>query len=441
MRNSAFDDFIELKSESETKLKNNSYFLFTSNGLSTSRDAWCYNFSENIVDRNINKSISFYNEQAIDFIEKKRLNPNLEVDNFIDLDSTKISWDRQQKKDVAKGKQYTYENQSIITGIYRPYYKQKVYFNRNFNNCVFQLPKLFPNKNLTNLVILTSGKGDSKDFSALISSLLPCYDTLGKTQVFPLYYYEENKVQQKGLFDTKESQKYVRRDAISDFILERAKTQYGKSVTKEDIFYYVYGFLHSKEYRETFANDLKKMLPRLPLVENVKDFWAFSKAGRQFAELHLNYETVTPSPDVTVTGDDGKTYIVDKMRFPKKDQKDTIHYNNKITVSNIPAKAYEYVVNGKSAIEWIMERYQVSTHKESGITNDPNDWAKEVGNPRYILDLLLSIINVSVQTVDMVNALPKLDFGAEPTETKVVKMYETREDENISIAAEPVHDE
>ncbi len=262
-------------------------------------------------------------------------------------------------------------------------------------------------------------------------------------QCFPLYYYEENKATQKGLFDTDGSQKYVRRDAISDFILERAKQQYGKTVTKEDIFYYVYGFLHSKEYRETFANDLKKMLPRLPLVETVTDFWAFSKAGRKLAELHLNYETVAPSPDVTVTGDDGKTYSVDKMRFPKKDQKETINYNSKITISNIPAKAYEYVVNGKSAIEWIMERYRVTTDlnakgEGSGITNDPNDWAKEVGNPRYILDLLLSIINVSVQTVDIVNSLPKVDFGTEPTDNNVIKMYPTREeDEQINIAAEP----
>ena len=193
-------------------------------------------------------------------------------------------------------------------------------------------------------------------------------------------------------------------------MLEMAHKQYGKNVTKEDIFYYVYGFLHSKEYRETFANDLMKMLPRLPLVETVTDFWAFSKAGRKLAELHLNYETVAPHPDVNVSGDDGKSYTVEKMRFPKKDQKDSIIYNSKITVSNIPAQAYEYVVNGKSAIEWIMERYQVTTHKESGITNNPNDWAAEVGNPRYILDLLLSIINVSVQTVQIVSELPKLKF-------------------------------
>jgi predicted helicase len=200
----------------------------------------------------------------------------------------------------------------------------------------------------------------------------------------------------------------------------------------------VYGFLHSNEYRETFANDLKKMLPRLPLVEEVKDFWAFSNAGRKLAELHLNYEMVAPFEDTKVSGDDGKFYTVDKMRFPKKDQKDTIIYNSKITISNIPAKAYEYVVNGKSAIEWIMERYQVSTHKESGITNNPNDWATETDNPRYILDLLLSVINVSMQTVEIVNSLPKVDFGSSSNESKMVKMYSTQdESDEMNIAAEP----
>jgi predicted helicase len=152
------------------------------------------------------------------------------------------------------------------------------------------------------------------------------------------------------------------------------------------------------------------MLPRLPLVEDVRDFWKFSKAGRALAELHINYESVPPYKGVKVTGAESKFYTVEKMRFPKKDQKDTIYYNSKITIENIPAKAYEYVVNGKSAIEWIMERYEIKTHKESGIRNDPNDWSKEVGNPRYILDLLLSVINVSVQTVEVVEGLPEVKF-------------------------------
>src|SRR5690606_9924377 len=185
---------------------------------------------------------------------------------------------------------------------------------------------------------------------------------------------------------------------------------YGKNVRKEDIFYYVYGILHSPDYRTAFANDLKKMLPRIPLVEDVRDFWKFSKAGRQLAELHINYESVPPYGGVQVSGEDSGFLKVEKMRFPKKGQKDTIIYNSKIVVSNIPEKAYEYVVNGKSDIEWIMERYAVTTHKDSGIKNDPNDWAEEVGNPRYILDLLLSIVNVSVQTVEIVEGLPTISF-------------------------------
>jgi predicted helicase len=232
--------------------------------------------------------------------------------------------------------------------------------------------------------------------------------------IFPLYFYEERKKNSPSLFDVAGEREYIRRDGVSDFILERAQKQYGKNVSKEDIFYYVYGILHSPDYRETFANDLKKMLPRIPLVEDVRDFWAFSKAGRKLAELHINYETVPPHPEVLVTGAENNYFIVEKMRFPKglkaKDKPNTIIYNSQITVSNIPAKAYEYVVNGKSAIEWIMERYQVTVDKASGIKNDPNDWAKEVGNPRYILDLLLSVINVSVQTVEIVAGLPKLEF-------------------------------
>jgi predicted helicase len=153
------------------------------------------------------------------------------------------------------------------------------------------------------------------------------------------------------------------------------------------------------------------MLPRIPLVEKVADFWNFSKAGRQLADLHLNYETVPTHPDVTIMGAEDGYFTVSKMKFIEKNRKDTIIYNSKITISGIPDKAYRYVVNGRSAIDWIIERYQVTTDNKSGITNDPNDWARELGNPRYILDLLLSIINLSVQTVDIVNGLPKLEFG------------------------------
>ena len=269
----------------------------------------------------------------------------------------------------------------------------------------------FPGKTAYNIVICVS-PSSSDGLSLLITNCIANLHFNGDTQSFPLYYYEERQKSSPTLFDAGSENEFIRRDGVSDFILERAQKLYGNRVTKEDIFYYVYGILHSPEYRTRFANDLKKMLPRIPLVDEPREFWLFSKAGRELAELHINYESVPPYKGVTVTGAEKGLFNVDKMRFPKKGEKETIIYNSYITISNIPDQAYEYVVNGKSAIEWIIERYQITTHKESGITNDPNDWAKEVSNPRYILDLLLSVINVSVKTVGIVEGLPELRFEA-----------------------------
>ncbi len=438
MRNNSFENFIQLDSDKKFDPKSKSFFLTYSLGVATGRDSWAYNFSKERLSYNMQNTVHFYNKQSEDFKKEKKNNTQLTVDEFIDTNPEKISWNRNLKQDIDKFKIHSFNNENIVTGHYRPFCKQKMYFDKDFNAMLYQNKKLFPSPKLSNIVFSVNGLGATVPFSTLAINNISDLGLISAGQCFPLYYYEENNIVQKGLFDTDESQKYIRRDAISDFILERAREQYGKSVTKEDIFYYVYGFLHGKNYREIFANDLKKMLPRLPLIENVKDFWAFSKAGRQLAELHLNYETVAPYTGVSVNGDDGKTYTVEKMRFPKRDQKETIHYNSKITIHNIPPLAYEYVVNGKSAIEWIMERYQVTTHKESCIVNDPNDWSAEAGNSRYILDLLLSVINVSVQTVNIVNSLPIVDFLSEVTLDNEVKMYPTKEDdEQINIAAEP----
>jgi predicted helicase len=434
-RSEGFENLVELAPEKKQDTKSSSFFIINTNGVVSGRGNWVNNFSSNSLKNNVNRMIDFLNNQTDEYKLAIKNNSTLNASEFIDTDESKIKWDDKLIRKVSQGKHLQFDLHCLRKTYRTPFCKEIIYFNEDLNWSRVLLPKVFPTPSTNNLIISCIGKGASRDFSVLISDNIIDYHFEQNGQCFPLYFYEENKLQQKGLFDDGEVQKYVRRDAISDFILGRAKEQYGKSVTKEDIFYYVYGFLHSVEYRETFANDLKKMLPRLPLVETVTDFWAFSKAGRKLAELHLNYETVAPSHDVTVTGDDGKTYSVDKMRFPKKDQKETIHFNSKITVSNIPSKAFEYVVNGKSAIEWIMERYRITTDlnskgEGSGIVNDPNDWAKEVGNPRYILDLLLSIISVSVQTVDIVNSLPKVDFGIELNGTEVVgKAPSTDEDD------------
>jgi predicted helicase len=238
--------------------------------------------------------------------------------------------------------------------------------------------------------------------------MLPDLELIGKSQCFPLYYYAKNENQQLSFLEAGEE--YIRHDGVTDFILKECRALYNPKVTKEDIFYYVYGLLHSKDYRERFAADLKKMLPRLPLVEKPADFWAFSKAGRELAELHLNYENYNEHPyAVVVNGDKTGDFRVDKMSFIEKGDKTGIRYNSHITITNIPFAAYEYVVNGKSAIEWIMERYRVTTDKESQIKNDPNDWATEHDKPRYILDLLLSVIVVSVETARIVERLPGLE--------------------------------
>ncbi|KAA6326759.1 hypothetical protein EZS27_024177, partial [termite gut metagenome] len=425
-RNNIFEMFIPLDPKEKFDVTSSSFFLTHSLGVATGRDAWTYNFSKEKLIENMKRTIDFYNNQSIEFKKKNFNNQHINVDGFIDTNSLKISWNRNLKQDLEKYKTHSFNRNNIIIGNYRPFCKQNMYFDKGFNAMLYQNKKLFPTPYHPNIVFSVNGLGATIPFSSLAINNISDLGLISAGQCFPLYYYEENKTQQKSLFDTKTGDDYIRRDAVSDFILKRAKEQYGKNVTKEDIFYYVYGFLHSPAYRKTFANDLKKMLPRLPLVDDVRDFWAFSKAGRKLAKLHLNYESVERYPGLlelheplTITdvlkqaGKEELEYIdyrVEKMRFSKKDKKDTIIYNSRITIKNIPEKAYQYVVNGKSAIEWIMERYQITTHKESGIINDPNDWAKEIGKSKYILDLLLSVINVSVQTVEIVEGLPEVRF-------------------------------
>lgn len=409
-RNGIFETLIPLGDKEDKKAQ--TFFVpYYSNGLKTQRDAWCYNSSSIKLQNNIQNSINFYNEQRDLFTQAKINKAKVELQNIISFDNTKFSWSDNTLNGITSNKEILFEKKSIITSIYRPFFKQKLYFNRSLNERVYQMPKIFHSGNQENVVICVQGLGVNKNYSVLISKILPDLGFNASCQCFPLYYYEEKDKKQQSLFDGNAEDALVRRDAISNFAYEQAKKIYGNSTTREDIFYYIYGMLHSQDYKEMFASDLKKMLPRLPLLDEPREFWKFSKAGRELAELHINYEKVLAYPDVTITGEESQFFKVEKMRFPKKDQKDTIIFNSKITITNIPEKAYEYQVNGKSAIEWIMERYQLSTHKESGIRNDPNDWAEEVGNPRYILDLLLSIINLSVQTTDIVNGLPKLEFN------------------------------
>ncbi|MBI20356.1 MAG: helicase [Euryarchaeota archaeon] len=415
-RNEVFDTFIAIQPDKKFNTKSQSFFKTYAVGVATNRDAWSYNFSKNKLKFNMTKMIDFFNQQTKDYQNALKKNKELKIEDFISEDLNKIKWTVKLKKELSKNNYHSFKEKDIVESCYRPYNKQKLYYNKEYVERPGLSSQFFPSKDIINYVIYTHGLGGNKPYSSLmLDSIIDLNCLEAGAQGFPLYYYEKNESKQNTLFDTNTKDEYIKRDGVSDFVLNRAVKLYGKSVTKEDIFYYVYGILHSKEYKKTFANDLKKMLPRIPLVERPKDFWAFSKAGRQLAELHVNYESVSAHPDVVIKGEESEFYTVEKMHFPKKEQKDIILYNSKITLSNIPEKAYQYIVNGKPAIEWIMERYRVTVDlnkkgEGSGIKNDPNDWSAEVDNPRYILDLLLSVINVSTQTVDIVNDLPKLDF-------------------------------
>lgn len=404
-----------------------------SNGLKTGRDNWIWSFSKESIRYNMKGCTEFFNQQSKD----------LSCGNIADItyDKTKISWDEGIINKCKSNGSLDYSDNYITEGFYRPFSKQQLYYYKPWLQRTYQLPKIFK-KDTENLVICVPGIGNTKPFTVFFTNSIPDLGLNAGTQCFPLYWYEERGEKKAGnqleLFGQEEGEsKYIRHDGVSDWILKEVRSRYGNltSISKEDIFYYVYGLLHSEEYHTRFADDLRKSLPRIPIVDKVADFVAFNKAGRALADLHLNYESVAACPEVKVTelgkkedyideetgetvlnGDAFNYYSVEKMRFPSgqkaKDKPSTIIYNPHITLEHIPAVAYDYVVNGKSAIEWIMERYQVTIDKDSLIKNDPNDWSREHNQPRYILDLLLSVINVSVQTVAIVKGLPALNLGA-----------------------------
>lgn len=418
-RDDSFGEFISLGDKKDKA--NSSLFLNYSRGAESGRDAWSYNSSFTKLSSNIGSMISFYQEQLKGFKQS-----NLPLDKFINTDSTKISWTSSLKKHLEKHKVINFDMSMIRDSAYRPFFKQKIYFSNDLVHRVGQFPNILPSQNTDNLLICLTLSG-TKGFSLQITNLIPDLHLIGDSQCFPLYLYEEvindKKVGSSDLFDnsldlTVSETKYKRKDGISDEGLQHFQAAYpNEQITKEDIFYYTYGLLHSEEYRERYADNLTKELPRIPCVKKAEDFWAFSKAGRDLAHWHLNYETVEPYKASLDTGStlysqlSAEDFYVEKMKFAKKGEKGTVIYNKRITIKDIPVEAYEYVVNGKPALEWVMERQGVSTHKDSGIVNDANDWAIEtMNNAAYPLELFLRVITVSLETMKIVKALPKLDI-------------------------------
>ena len=283
------------------------------------------------------------------------------------------------------------------------------------------MPKLFPKADSHNITLCVTGKS-RYSFSALavghITDSSCVMGINGTSQCFPLYWYEKVSKNPPAI-ESETKVEYMRRDAISDYIVDRAIALYARDITKEDIFYYIYGMLHSAMYQQRFAENLAREQPRIPKVRTSTDFWAFSRAGRKLGDLHVNYETVPEFDGASVEGPNEPKpthYRVEKMKYGKQQDKNkdktVIHYNKHFTIRKIPLDAYDYVINGRSAIESVMKYQSVTTDNASGITKDANEYAIETMNdPRYPLSLLLRVITVSLETMKIVNSLPTLDVA------------------------------
>ncbi|EMF0071036.1 DEAD/DEAH box helicase, partial [Enterococcus hirae] len=331
----------------------NSYFGIKDIGIVTNRDAWVSNFSKIDVAKNVRRMIDNYNAE-VDKLEK--VSEAIDIKNlssFVTNDESKISWAASLKMAAVRHEKMTYDSENILLSMYRPFTKKYLYRARILNERPRKSFQTFPNTDSHNLSINVSGAGFKGNFSTLITKEVTFMDMINKSRNLPKYIYEQD-----GLFEGKLD-----------------------NVSNDMDFYYIYGILHSEEYRIKYDNDLQKALPRIP---EVKDKEKYVEIGRKLADLHLNYEDIPAYGGVNIRfKSDNPSFKVKKMKHPKRAQLDTIIFNEDIVITDIPERAYEYVVNGKPAIEWIIDQYQVKKDKKSGIVDDPNEFSD---NPKYIFN-------------------------------------------------------
>ena len=367
-------------------------FAGYSNGVKTNRDAWAYNFSRDSLISNMGRMIDTYNEQV--FKWDRRGNQGVTVDAFVIDDNAKISWSGDLKQKLERGKTGRFSVRKVRQSLYRPFTKSNLYFDRLMNNRVYVFPTIFPTPETEreNRVICVSGVGSNKPFQTLVVETIPCLDMLEKTQCFPFYTYEEDGSN--------------RRENITDWALDLFRAHYrDDTISKWDIFHYVYGLLHHPRYRDRYKANLRRELPRIPFAP---DFRAFEEAGARLAQLHVGYEKQqeyrlrqVETPDMPLD------WRVEKMRLSK--DKTQLRYNDFLTLDGIPTESFNYRLGNRSALEWIIDQYRVKTHKRSGIVNDPN----RADDPQYIVRLIGKVISVSLETVEIVEALPDLGVGEE----------------------------
>ena len=391
-----FDRFMRLGSKATKAARreeDESIFKTYSGGVKTNRDTWAYNFNRTVLTENIRKTIDTYNSHVSKW--DRRTNQQANIDSFVVYDDKAIKWSSGLKHNLKRGQIAEFEEVRIRQSLYRPYTKSTLYFDRILNDRVLVFPSIFPTvkSEIENRVIwLKVGKEWS--MFALMTSIIPDHLPQSGSQCFPFYTYDEDGAN--------------RRENITDWALREFQTHYeDPTIAKWDIFHYVYALLHHPEYRERFAADLKRDLPRIPYAP---DFWGFANAGARLAEIHLGYEEVdeyqggngAPSLQLIEIPDIPLDWCVEKMKLSK--DKTQITYNDFLTLDGIPSKTFGYRLGNRSALEWVIDQYRVKTDKRSGIINNPN----RDDDPQYIIRLIRKVITVSLETVEIVEDLPEL---------------------------------
>ncbi|AFI02414.1 hypothetical protein HPPC18_03235 [Helicobacter pylori PeCan18] len=399
-RNDDFEKLIPLKRDPKLKIFN-TIFDLNSNGVASGRDPWVYNFSQKTLKQSVQNCIDTYNADLKRFNEvfreafKQRTKGIKSADRYkhlndqeITTDKTKIAWTRALKQEFIKNKNLQESHKDRIRlALYRPFNKQWLYFDKNLNEEQSQLPKIFPNKDAQNVVINTT----TRNFCSLIGDAIPDTHFIGDANAYPLYYYDDLG---------------NRYNAISGYALNLFRRHYqDDSIVEEEIFYYIYAIFHHKGYLKKYKNSLAKEAPRVALSE---DFKELSILGKELAELHLNYESGEMHTSVkhNLLENAGMEGYYDVVQMKKDKKGDRILYNHHITITQIPKKAFDYVVNGKSAIDWVIERYSITTDKDSLIENNPNDYA----GGKYVFELLCRVITLSVKSVDLIEKISEKRF-------------------------------
>lgn len=348
-----------------------------------------------------------------------RYNDLVSINADADNDPTKINWNRGLRADFARQRQHIFREDRLFVGEYRPFMKQHVYFDRALNDTVYRMPSAFPAPDQPNHGIYVVGSGSAVPFTAIATNCLPDLHLTGAGsggQYFPRWIYEDAARTGHPALDDDVVTGPHRVDNISVTVVADCTRRVGRSVTGDEYFAWVYGVLHSPQYRQTFAADLTKMLPRIPAPTSAEQFDQLVEIGQRLLDLHINYEDAAPYPlqeesKSVLSKDDPELWRVGKMRWRSKSDRSAIVYNGHLTLAGIPNEAHDYMLGSRTALEWIIDRYQVRTDKASKIVNDPNDWGAEQDNPRYIVDLIKKVTTVSVATVGLVKSIPELALG------------------------------